>query len=103
VGDRENDRVQIFDTEGKLLSIWKGFAPYGLALDKQGTPFVADGRANQVLQLDPKGRVQQTWGRQGKATGQFNLPHMLCFDAAGNLYVAEVGGMRLQRFLRKRK
>jgi DNA-binding beta-propeller fold protein YncE len=101
VGDRENDRVQVFDTTGKLLEIWTGFAPYGMAFDRKGNIFVADGRANAVLQLDSKGKVVGKWGRKGKRSGEFYLPHMLAADAAGNLYVAEVGNKRLQKLARK--
>ena len=67
VGDRENNRIQIFDSEGKLLDIWNGFAPYGLGLDNSSNLFVADGRANTVLRLDEAGKIQQTWGRKGTA------------------------------------
>ncbi len=84
-----------------MLDVWTGFAPYGLAFDRAGTLFVADGRANKILRLDSQGRIQQSWGRKGAAAGQFDLPHMLCFDAAGDLFVAEVGGKRLQRLRRK--
>src|SRR6185436_2245903 len=101
VGDRENNRIQIFDSEGKLLEVWPGFAPYGLAFNNDGVLFVADGRANKVLCLDAAGKVQRSWGQKGSAPGEFNLPHMLAFDAAGNLFVAEVGGMRMQKFLKK--
>jgi DNA-binding beta-propeller fold protein YncE len=101
VGDRENDRVQIFDTEGKLLEIWPGFAPYGMELDREGRLFVADGRASQVLLVNSNGKVQSRWGEKGFGPGQFNLPHMLAFDAHGDLYIAEVGGMRLQKLQRK--
>ena len=44
VGDRENNRIQIFDTDGKLLKVWKGFAPYGIAQSAKGELFVADGQ-----------------------------------------------------------
>lgn len=104
VGDRENDRIQLFDAEGQWLDTWSGFAPYGLALDGDGRLFVADGRAQQVLHLDESGRVTQRWGKPataGAAPGEFNLPHMLAFDAAGNLLVAEIGGQRLQKLIKK--
>ncbi|MBT4863705.1 MAG: hypothetical protein HON53_01110, partial [Planctomycetaceae bacterium] len=102
VGDRENDRVQVFTADGKLLAVWPGFAPYGMELDKDGRLFVADGRASQVLQIDSTGKVQNSWGEKGAKPGQFNLPHMLAVDSAGNLYVAEVGNLRLQKLKRKR-
>ena len=102
VGDRENDRVQIFNPDGKLLEIWTGFAPFGMELDAGGTLFIADGRANTVLRLNATGKVVGSWGRKGKAPGEFDLPHMLAADAAGNLYIAEIGGMRLQKLKRKK-
>jgi streptogramin lyase len=101
VGDRENDRIQIFDNEGHWFAEWKGFAPYGLAINGDGQLFVADARAHQILRLDASGKIQQRWGKQGKAPGEFGLPHMLGFDAKGNLIVAEVEGMRFQKLFRK--
>jgi DNA-binding beta-propeller fold protein YncE len=102
VGDRENDRVQIFDSEGKLLEIWTGFAPYGMEFDRDGVLFVADGRANEVLWLNADGKVIGSWGKKGAGPGEFNLPHMLAADETGNLYIAEVGNSRLQKLRRTR-
>ncbi|WP_339735249.1 peptidyl-alpha-hydroxyglycine alpha-amidating lyase family protein [uncultured Gimesia sp.] len=102
VGDRENDRVQIFDTEGNLLEVWPGFAPYGMEYDSKGRLFVADGRANKVLQLNPAGKVVNSWGKKGNGSGEYDLPHMLAADAAGNLFIAEIGGRRLQTLQRKK-
>ena len=102
VGDRENNRIQVFDGDGAWLATWKGFAPYGIALDADGRVFVADGRAAQVLLLDDKGKVRKRWGRFGEGVGQFQMPHMLAFDGVGNLFVAEVDGKRLQKYARKK-
>ena len=73
-----------------------------MELDADGLLFVADGRANAVLRLNATGKVIGSWGRKGKAPGEFDLPHMLAADSAGNLYIAEIGGMRLQKLTRKR-
>ncbi|HVW00701.1 MAG TPA: peptidyl-alpha-hydroxyglycine alpha-amidating lyase family protein [Planctomycetaceae bacterium] len=97
VGDRENDRVQVFDSEGKWLETWPGFAPYGLAFGPEGTFYVADVRASQILQIDSHGKVFARWGRKGAARGEFGAPHMLAADGKGRLYVAEVDNKRVQR------
>ena len=101
VGDRGNERIQLFDTEGKFLEQWPGFVPYGIAINGGNQVFVADADANQVLRLNESGKVQQHWGNKGSGLGEFDVPHMLAFDAAGNLFVAEVGNMRFQKLSKK--
>lgn len=102
VGDRENDRLQVFNANGELLAIWPGFAPFGVARDRQDNLFIVDGRANQILQLDEAGKVVASWGSEGAGVGQFQLPHMLATDPGGDLYVGEIKGQRFQKFARKR-
>ena len=57
-------------------------------------------RRETFLLLDVAGKVKKSWGRKGPKPGQFEMPHMLALDSAGNLYVAEVNGQRLQKFVR---
>lgn len=102
VGDRENNRIQAFDRDGNHLETWTGFAPYGMAFRSDGVLFIATGRENDIVELDPAGKIQQRFGRKGKGPGEFDLPHMLTFDADGAMYVAEVGGVRLQKLVRNR-
>ncbi len=102
VADRENERIQVFNLDGELQTIWKGYAPYGIDIDRDGAIFVADVVAHQIVQLDDTGKIIHKWGEQGNKPGQFEAPHMLALDAAGNLFVAEVDGKRLQKFVRKR-
>jgi uncharacterized sulfatase len=98
VGDRENNRVQVFDGEGKFLAVFKeSGAPYGLFLS-EGRLFVADGRAHWVKVLDLEGKVLGRWGEKGSGPSQFNVPHMLAVDSRGAVYVAEVDGRRVQKF-----
>jgi DNA-binding beta-propeller fold protein YncE len=101
VGDRENKRIQVFDRDGKVLAMWEGFSPYGLEIDRDGTIFVADAAAHKIVQLDDDGKIVHAWGGEGTRPGEFKAPHMLATDAGGNLFVAEVDGMRLQKFVRK--
>ncbi|MFM8273306.1 MAG: hypothetical protein ACKODX_13405, partial [Gemmata sp.] len=98
VGDRENNRVQVFDKDGKFLQQWKeSGAPYGLFLAGERL-FVADGRANVVRVLGSDGKALGRWGEKGTAAGQFQMPHMLCADSRGDAYVTEVNNKRVQKF-----
>ena len=43
VGDRENNRIQIFDQDGKLLDEWRQFGrPSGIFIMKDDTIYVTD-------------------------------------------------------------
>ncbi len=102
VGDRENNRIQVFDAEGKFLAQWKeSGAPYGMFLTGDGRMFVADGRGDWIKVLDRDGKPLGRWGETGAGAGQFRCPHAVCVDSRGAVYVAEVTGQRLQKFVAK--
>jgi sugar lactone lactonase YvrE len=49
VGDRANNRIQIFDQEGNFLAEWRQFGrPSGLFIDRNDTLYVADSESNPV-------------------------------------------------------
>lgn len=99
VADRENDRIQVFDQEGRFVRRYGGFAPFGLCIAADQTLFVADGRANQCLHMTRSGKVLSEWGAKGSEPGQFLLPHCMAVDRNGAVYVGDVDGKRLQRFV----
>jgi len=100
VGDRENNRVQIFDAEGRFLAQWPATgAPFGLFLTREGRMLLADGRAHVAKVLDTEGKSLRQWGEKGTAAGQFDLPHGICVDSRGAVYVTEVNGQRVQKFV----
>jgi DNA-binding beta-propeller fold protein YncE len=99
VGDRENNRIQVFDGDGKYLTQWKGTgAPFGLFLTRQGRVLLADGRADVAKVFDLEGKLLGQWGEKGAGAGQFTLPHAICMDSRGAVYVTEVTGQRVQKF-----
>ena len=50
VADRGNNRIQIFDQDGKFLAEWKQFGkPCGVFIDAKDTLYVADSDSNQNL------------------------------------------------------
>lgn len=101
VGDRENDRVQVFDQSGKFIRQFGGFAPFGLFITKNEELFVADGRANKVHRMTLNGKVLETWGNRGPEAGNFFLPHGITLAADGAVYVTEIDGKRIQKFVKE--
>ena len=95
VADRSNDRIQVFDSEGRFKQEWPGLHSVdGLFITEEGILYGGAGLDNLVLEIDLKGRVKDSWG--GKDV--FGYPHGLCLDSRGNLYVAEVGASRPSKY-----
>ncbi|HKD66980.1 MAG TPA: peptidyl-alpha-hydroxyglycine alpha-amidating lyase family protein [Candidatus Binataceae bacterium] len=64
-----------------------------------GDLFVSDGYLNaKVHKYSPDGRLLYSWGEPGNEPGQFNLPHNICADRDGNIYVADRQNNRVQVF-----
>lgn len=103
VTDASNGRVQKFDPAGKLLAIWPITGQGGadgsrIAVASDGRIFVTDSHNNRVLELNIVGQVVRIWGRGGIKGGEFRLPTGIAADAQGNVYVADTGNHRVQKF-----
>lgn len=102
VVDRENHRIQIFDSGGAYLTEWRGFQrPQGIFIDTNDIVYVAEARPSvRILTLE--GELLAAWGEPGDAPGQFRqFPHAIWADSRGDLYVGEVTGHGLfQKFAR---
>jgi len=69
------------------------------ALSPRGDIYVSDGYGNaHVHKFDPKGRLLKSWGEPGTGPGQFNIPHNVCCDSDGWVYVADRENHRVQVF-----
>ncbi len=111
VSDRSNARVQVFDSTGKFLSQWSGAEigrPYDVAIGPDGAAFIADGgdqpdappdrSALVVAQHD--GTVTERVGRWGNHDGQFEIAHDIAVGPDGAVYVGDITGKRIQKFVR---
>lgn len=96
VADRANNRIQIFDQSGKFLKQWTNFGtPWGIFI-KKDLIYVVDGTANNCLLIASlkDGKVQE------KIDG-LNNPTAVTVDTQGAIYVAEVKGNNVKKFVRK--
>ena len=100
VADRQNARIQVFTPDGKFITQWRHIGhPYSLFISPDQKLFVADGRANSIAVYDLDGRRLIRWGRPGAGEGQMQMAHMLCVHDKYTVYVAEVTGRRVQKFV----
>jgi DNA-binding beta-propeller fold protein YncE len=116
VGDRGNNRIQIFDQDGKSLSTpWTQFGkPSGIAFDDKGQIYVADSESDDVQNPgweegirigDAKSGwvnafIQFPWGDPRTTAG--NGAEFVAVDRDGNVYGGEPAPKRLQKYVRVR-
>jgi tripartite motif-containing protein 71 len=103
VADSNNDRVQKFDNNGKLIKKWgsgdrQSIYPSGIAIDSSGKVYVTDDYIGRVQKFDSNGFFIKKWGSSGSGDGQFSNPHGIAIDSSGNVYVADSGNKRIQKF-----
>jgi DNA-binding beta-propeller fold protein YncE len=114
VADRENERVQVFDTTGRFLAQWRSDAlgkPFALVPGPAGTRWagvwlVADGgRAEYanapnarsgVAVVGHDGTVRARFAELGRDALAPLRPHALAVGPDGAVYVA---GLRLAKFV----
>jgi DNA-binding beta-propeller fold protein YncE len=102
IGDRLNQRVQIFDMEGKFLGKWTDLgAPWGLNyVDREKAIYMCDGVNDRVIKVNLEGQVLGVLGSHGKTPGKFDYPHAIAVDSSGAIYVAEIKNWRVQKFVK---
>lgn len=124
IADRNNVRIQVHDTGGRLLDSWANIiVPWGFWMtrddnlwvcgstpmhwtddpDYPGFPLGCPPKDQVVMRFTPDGRVGQIWsapkGPDGEEQpGELNWLHCLAFDSGGNLYCGDIEGRRLQKF-----
>ncbi len=112
VADRNNNRIQIFDQDGRFLDAWTQFSrPSGLYIDKNDTIYVADSESESVAKNHDgwKRGIRIGSARDGSVTAFIPDPAAkatttsaaegVAADAAGTIYGAEVGPKRLMKYV----
>ena len=101
IADWKNSRIQVVSFEGKFL---KRFGqdilkePWGIAVTADNV-FVTDEDLHALLQFRKKDcKLVRRTGTEGAGEGQLDLPHGLCSDYNGDVYVADFGNDRVSVF-----
>jgi hypothetical protein len=121
VADRNNGRIQVFDTEGKLLAVWDNLLmPWGLAITPRdeiwvcGSSRVRNPKAEGWMVAPPPDQLLMKFNRDGKVLLRVPLPkiavapgkpgevdwvHAVAVDSQGNIYLGDIQGKRAQKYL----
>jgi sugar lactone lactonase YvrE len=114
VADRGNNRIQVFDQEGRFLGEWKQFGrPSGIFIDRNDVVYVTDSESNGKTNAGWKRGIRIGSAKDGKVTAFIPDPEPdpekvvtsagegVAADAQGNVYGAEVGPRALKRYVKK--
>jgi len=95
VTDTLNNRVQIFDADGKFISMFgkngdgPGYLarPKGIAIDADGHIWVVDAVQQRVQVFNKEGQLLIYFGEAGNWPGQFSAPYDIAIDTKFNRVV----------------
>jgi DNA-binding beta-propeller fold protein YncE len=94
VADRENDRIQVFDQNGKLLRVWptKLIGPAVMYVDARDIVYIVEHNAGLVSVLSLEGERLAQWGEPA-----FRSCHGIWGDSRGDIYVVRAGSWGRKR------
>jgi sugar lactone lactonase YvrE/TolB-like protein len=101
VADSKMRRVQKFDPQGRFLAAFTDrlIYPVDVAVDpSSGNLLILDAASHLIWEMSPTGQNLRSYGGPGTSSGQFVEPYGLCADGAGNVFVADTGNSRVQKF-----
>ncbi len=102
VADRQNNRIQLFDTSGHGLDIWDNLIrPAGICLGPDGLFYIAecshcvtfDASPSRVSILSPDGQIvdRLDTGCGDEKGVSYHTAHGIAVDSEGSIYIGEVG------------
>jgi DNA-binding beta-propeller fold protein YncE len=103
VADTNNNRVQVFDQNGKLVKAYSQeqgnyFAPRGMSLDSRGYLYTANAVGNRVTIQDSTGKLVSELSTVENEKDKVKIPFGVFIDQNRRLYVAERAGNRVSVF-----
>jgi DNA-binding beta-propeller fold protein YncE len=102
VGDRENNRIQVFDGDGTFLKQWTNVgAPWAVCITPGPNQvlYTSDSNPGRIYKLDLNGNILGVFGKAGKQLGRFGWVHEIACPSENTLYVAELLNWRVQKLI----
>jgi DNA-binding beta-propeller fold protein YncE len=106
VGDRENKRIQVFDTEGNFKTQYTNIgAPYAICISPGPRQFLYTSNSNpstgmdngEIYKMTLDGKVLGKFGKAGKLLKEFGTIHEMDCRSENELYVGEITNWRVQK------
>jgi sugar lactone lactonase YvrE len=98
VGSYSTNRIVKYSSAGVAITNWACTGAAGVAVDASGNVIAVDYSGGHLNKYTNTGTVIWSKGSVGAAAGQFNTPWGLGLDGLGNIYVADSGNNRIQKF-----
>ena len=105
VADRENNRIQVFDSDGTFQRVIAGVgAPWAVCITPGADQvlWTSDSDNGVFYKLALDGTVLGHFGKFGKLPGQFGWVHEISCSQPDTLYVAELLNWRVQKLVLKK-
>jgi DNA-binding beta-propeller fold protein YncE len=98
VADRQNGRIQVFDTDGNAKQEWRlGGNPWSLCMPRGQSSIMYVGSVGRVFKIDLKGKVLGSMGHFGRVPGTFDWVHAVACPDEHTLYAAQELSFRLDK------
>ncbi len=107
VGDRGNRRIQVFDNDGNLKTMFLGVgAPWAICITPGPHQYLYTSNSNgtgdfdhngEIYKMELDGKVLGKFGRAGKALKEFGSVHEIDCRNENELYVGEITNWRVQK------
>ena len=114
VADRENNRIQKFDSKGNFIAVWQNKITeqlYSVTIDNQndhlfGIDYMTVNdtivKGSDIFRFDLNTNLQIQLGRTGFYNGPISRYHDIQIDDEGSIYVGDILGNKLQKFRLKK-
>ena len=112
VADRQNNRIQLFDTAGNFLKELKNDVQVeqlpSIAIDKANHLFAIDydptkkmdstAKGSTIFEFDPSQNAKNHFGATGSVNRTTSWFHDIAIDSKGNIYVGDITSLKVLKF-----